>query len=106
MYKEIIINVNEDSPYKRKICYEINQFIGIHRVDQLSGIVYKGFVHETAIEELMDEIDWTNRNSFREWGFKLYIIGERTIEEVFECNRILRNKKWNGHSFVTTMGPV
>lgn len=78
----------------------------LYRVAALSGIVYKGFINDIDYEVLMELKDWADRCG-KGKEIKVFDIGnERSIEEIFERQRILRDKRWMGTHWYPTMGPV
>ena len=107
MYKEIVIDitVNDVNPHMiNRVLSALDRATGIHRVEQLSGVVYKGFVDELYFENPESDDLWYTFHKCD--GCKVYVKGEMNLYEIRECNKVLKRKKWNGHSFVTTMGPV
>lgn len=89
----------------------IESFIGIHRVDQLGGIVYKGYIHDDALEDLKEELGWFafGRHKYPN-GVKVYIKEEfdgwNRPEEIIEYKKVLKRRRWTGTCFVPTIGPV
>ncbi len=111
MYYTILIDVDVNGldPYmKNRVLSALNRATGIHRVEQLSGVVYKGFISEFDYEEPEDDDLWYAFNRCR--ACKVYIKEKLNAwtkpEELFNYRKVLKRRKWNGHSFVTTMGPV
>ena len=111
MYFTILIdvNVNDINPYmKDRVLSALDRATGIHRVKQLSGVVYKGFIHEDDYYDPESDDLWYA--FYRCEACRVYIKEELNAwlrpEEFISYNEVLKRKKWNGHSFVATMGPV
>ena len=107
MYKEILIDVtvNDINPYmKDRVLHALDRATGIHRVEQLGGVVYRGFVDELDLDDPESDDLWYAFHRCE--GCKVYVKGDMNFNDIYEMNKILKRRKWNGHSFVTTMGPV
>lgn len=111
MYITILIDVdvNKLDPYmKNRVLSALDRATGIHRVEQLSGTVYKGFIQDLDYEEPEDDDLWYA--FYRCRACRVYIKERLNAwtkpEELRDYRNVLKRRKWNGHSFVATMGPV
>jgi len=119
MYYTILIDVDPGYFRAKRIQDVIEEYIGVHRVTQLGGIVYRGFVSDYALDELIGDLDagkyygrYGRYHGGCFGGYMLYVKeqiesgGLDSIEDWIDYNKVLKRRRWLGTRFETTLGPV